>query len=206
MPGSRANPLSNSAEYVNSMWEQQNPYEGDAVNSYNDGPPEPGASPLGPFYELETSSPALALAPGASAAHVHRTFHLRGREEDLDAVARKVLSVGLEEITSAFDPKSDPVIAGSFRGADLRAIHILFRSPQVSRLAQTERLKGGGIYFCPVLTTCYRLPIVLIGEFIVEKGPDRGCAKHVYCLYWAIHGRSVLFSQITGDKTTMYLS
>lgn len=50
--------------YVNSMWElQDDPYGGDVVNSYNDGPPAPGADPLGPFYELETSSPAAALAP-----------------------------------------------------------------------------------------------------------------------------------------------
>jgi len=52
-----------SADYVNSMWEiQKNPFGGDVVNSYNDGPPEPGAQPLGPFYELESSSPAAALA------------------------------------------------------------------------------------------------------------------------------------------------
>src|SRR5262249_3211904 len=43
-------------DYVNSVWEEQKrPYEGDVVNSYNDGPPEPGKKPLGPFYELETS-------------------------------------------------------------------------------------------------------------------------------------------------------
>ena len=47
-----------ATRYVNSMWAiQQNPYGGDVINSYNDGPPAPGAAPLGPFYELETSSP-----------------------------------------------------------------------------------------------------------------------------------------------------
>jgi hypothetical protein len=52
-------------DYVNSMWElQDEPFRGDAVNSYNDGPPAPGAKQLGRFYELESSSPALALAPG----------------------------------------------------------------------------------------------------------------------------------------------
>jgi len=50
------------------------------VNSYNDGPPSPGAKPLGPFYELESSSPALALKPGESATHIHRTIHLQGDE------------------------------------------------------------------------------------------------------------------------------
>ncbi|NIY45616.1 MAG: hypothetical protein GWN22_18560, partial [Gemmatimonadetes bacterium] len=59
-----------ATDYVNSMWElQDEPFGGDVVNSYNDGPPEPGAEPLGPFYELETSSPAAALAPGESITH-----------------------------------------------------------------------------------------------------------------------------------------
>src|SRR6185369_10250524 len=50
-------------DYVNSMWEQQaRPFGGDVVNSYNDGPIGPGQPPLGPFYEIESSSPAAALA------------------------------------------------------------------------------------------------------------------------------------------------
>ena len=89
--------------YVNSMWElQDEPYKGDTVNSYNDGPPEPGAKPLGPFYELETSSPAAALKPGEAISHVHRTFHMQGSEADLDPIARAMLGVTLEEIKSAF--------------------------------------------------------------------------------------------------------
>ena len=88
-----------AADYVNSMWEiQKDPYGGDAVNSYNDGPPQPGAKPLGPFYELETSSPAAALAPGASLVHVHRTFHFVGQERDLDGIARATVGVGVEEM------------------------------------------------------------------------------------------------------------
>jgi hypothetical protein len=91
--------------YVNSMWErQQDPCGGDAVNSYNDGPPAPGEKPMGPFYELETSSPAAELAPGASLTHVHRTLHLTGAPEALDRVARLALGAGLEEIRSAFGP------------------------------------------------------------------------------------------------------
>ena len=51
-----------AAEYVNSMWRiQEDPFAGDVVNSYNDGPASPGAKPMGPFYELESSSPAAAL-------------------------------------------------------------------------------------------------------------------------------------------------
>ena len=97
-------------EYVNSLWEQQpDPYAGDAVNAYNDGPAAPGAAPFGPFYELETSSPALALAPGESAEHVHRTLHFAGAPEDLETIARSSLGVGIGEITSAFSWSSSGI-------------------------------------------------------------------------------------------------
>jgi hypothetical protein len=90
-------------DYVNSMWEiQEEPYAGDVVNSYNDGPPEPGAEPLGPFYELESSSPALALGPGESYVHVHRTVHFLGPAEALDPIARAALGVAIADITAAF--------------------------------------------------------------------------------------------------------
>jgi len=96
-------------DYVNSMWElQRDPYAGDVVNSYNDGPPAPGVKPLGPFYELETSSPAAALAPGRALVHRHRTIHLVGAPADLDAVARKVLGVGLDEVKAAFAAAGRP--------------------------------------------------------------------------------------------------
>ena len=91
-----------ATDYVNSMWQrQEHPFGGDVVNSYNDGPAAPGAKQLGHFYELETSSPALALAPGGAATHVHQTLHLQGAEADLDVVARAALGVGLAEIKGA---------------------------------------------------------------------------------------------------------
>ncbi len=94
-----------ATDYVNSMWEiQEDPYAGDIINSYNDGPPEPGAEPLGPFYELESSSPAVALAPGESLTHMHRTIHLQGNEEALDRIAVETLGKTLNEIRSAFAP------------------------------------------------------------------------------------------------------
>ena len=89
-------------DYVNSLWKMQDkPYGGDAANSYNDGPPSPGAKPLGPFYEMESSSPAAALAPGKSLTHLHRTIHLVGTEAQLDSIAKAVLGVSLQEITTA---------------------------------------------------------------------------------------------------------
>jgi Family of unknown function (DUF6786) len=89
-------------DYVNSMWEiQKEPFAGDVVNSYNDGPSAPGAKPLGPFYELETSSPAAALPAGGSLVHRHRTIHVTGDRAALDTIARKALGVSLDAITSA---------------------------------------------------------------------------------------------------------
>lgn len=92
-----------ATRYVNSMWElQREPYNGDVLNSYNDGPPAPGKPPLGPFCEIESSSPALDLAPGQHYTHVHRTIHLVGPEADLDRIARSVLKIPLADVTAAF--------------------------------------------------------------------------------------------------------
>jgi hypothetical protein len=92
--------------YVNSMWElQDEPYSGDVINAYNDGPPTPGAKPLGPFYELETSSPGAELEEGQTLTHTQQTFHLVGEEALLDPVARTVFGVPLAAINAALpDP------------------------------------------------------------------------------------------------------
>ncbi len=91
-------------EYVNSVWEIQDaPYSGDVLNSYNDGPPEPGVKPMGPFYELESSSPALALAPGESGTHIQETYHFEGNESALDAISQNILGVSLAEIEAVFN-------------------------------------------------------------------------------------------------------
>lgn len=93
------NKPSDATDYVNSKWvkHQDDPFSGDVVNSYNDGPPEPGKKPLGPFYELETSSPALALAPKEKYTHVHRTVHMTGSHEALNKVSQAVLGVDLDK-------------------------------------------------------------------------------------------------------------
>ena len=93
----------NVNEYVNSLWEiQKEPYKGDAVNAYNDGPPVPGAKPLGPFYELESSSPAAALQPDATLTHVHTTFHFKGTSEQLDPIMLHLFGITSQNISSAF--------------------------------------------------------------------------------------------------------
>jgi hypothetical protein len=82
--------------YVNSLWEEQpDPLTGDVVNAYNDGPTEPGKPSLGGFYELETSSPAAALAPKASLRHDQTTFHFVGDAAALEPIAQRMLGVSL---------------------------------------------------------------------------------------------------------------
>ncbi|HOK08695.1 MAG TPA: hypothetical protein PLJ10_03440 [Candidatus Hydrogenedens sp.] len=92
--------------YVNSMWEmQKDPYGGDVINSYNDGPLGPGKKPLGPFYELETSSPAEELKKGEFVEHTHKTFHFIGDEKELNYLANEILGVDLQTIQNAFSSK-----------------------------------------------------------------------------------------------------
>ena len=99
----RCEPVSMEGRYVNSMWEkQENPYAGDVINAYNDGSPAPGEPPLGPFYELETSSPGVELAPGASLTHKQVTVHFAGQPGQLDPIAAAKLGAGIAEIRDAF--------------------------------------------------------------------------------------------------------
>ena len=89
-------------DYVNGQWgPQENPFGGDVINSYNDGPTETGTI-MGPFYEIETSSPGAPLAPGASLTHTQYTIHLEGSFEDLALIVRTVFGAELSTIVGAF--------------------------------------------------------------------------------------------------------
>lgn len=90
--------LSNDKDYVNSLWEiQKAPYRGDVINSYNDGPTENG-NQIGPFYELESSSPAKELDPGQSIKHLHNTYHFEGDFKTLNALSKQLLGFDLSKI------------------------------------------------------------------------------------------------------------
>ncbi len=90
------------SRYVNSKWgPQEFPFKGDVVNSYNDGPVEDG-SIMGPFYEIESSSPAAMLPAGGSIIHSQRIFHITGKEENLSLITEKLFQIPLSEIKQAF--------------------------------------------------------------------------------------------------------
>ena len=91
------------AKYVNSKWgEQIFPFDGDVVNSYNDGPVEDG-SIMGPFYEIESSSPAAMLSAGDRLTHTQRIFHITGNEEKLSTITEKLFHQTLSEIKDVFN-------------------------------------------------------------------------------------------------------
>lgn len=86
-----------NAPYVNSKWElQQEPYRGDVINSYNDGPLADG-SQLGPFYEIESSSPALELKKGYSGSYRQVTCHLQADYPVLKKFAAALLKIDLDD-------------------------------------------------------------------------------------------------------------
>jgi hypothetical protein len=90
-----------AAQYLDQEWRPTGaPFVGDAVHTYNDGP-LPNGTQMGPFYELESASPALFLAPGQSHTHHHAVFHFTGPEAGLNAIAEKVLGVSLDQIKQA---------------------------------------------------------------------------------------------------------
>jgi hypothetical protein len=89
--------LDNKADYLNQEWKPDTaPFTGDAVNAYNDGPLANG-SQMGPFYELESVSPAAFLKPGEKLSHKHSVFHFMGDINALDKIASKALGFSLHD-------------------------------------------------------------------------------------------------------------
>jgi len=94
--------IDKEATYLNQEWNPtRNPLIGDALNAYNDGPLEDG-SIMGPFFELESVSPAAFLRPNESLSHRHSVFNFVGEEEVLTAITEKLLGVSIREIKRVF--------------------------------------------------------------------------------------------------------
>lgn len=91
-----------AARYLNQEWNTTKPsFSGDAVNAYNDGPLADG-SQMGPFYEIESVSPAAFLKPNQTLSHKQSVFHFTGSEQALDAIASKLFGTSLDDIKKAF--------------------------------------------------------------------------------------------------------
>lgn len=81
--------------YLNQEWNITKPsFVGDAVNAYNDGPLSNGTQ-MGPFYEIESVSPAAFLKPKEFLTHRHAVFHFTGSESELNQIAIKLLGTSL---------------------------------------------------------------------------------------------------------------
>lgn len=85
-------------DYVNSLWEiQKFPYKGDVLNAYNDGKNDLGVQ-MGQFYELESSSPAIALKKNETLSHTQRTFHFEGSEALLNVLCKQLLGIEIKDL------------------------------------------------------------------------------------------------------------
>jgi hypothetical protein len=92
--------------YMNNLWSGHldQPYMGDVMNSYNDGPPEPGKKGMGAFYELESLSPAKELKSGESIAHKNVTVHIQADIDRLASLAENILGIDLERVRREMFP------------------------------------------------------------------------------------------------------
>ena len=91
-------PVDREAPYLSEHWGERlpEPYYGDVANAYNSG--------SAPFFELESSSPALALAPGAAYRHRHVTLHLKpGGDLALATLVRGAMELEWEDVQDLID-------------------------------------------------------------------------------------------------------
>ncbi|HEY8971317.1 MAG TPA: DUF6786 family protein, partial [Puia sp.] len=91
-----------TGRYLNQEWNTLKPvFSGDAVNAYNDSPLADG-SQMGPFYELESVSPAALLEPSGSLSHEHTVLHFTGTEAVLEPIVKKVFGISLSYMGNIF--------------------------------------------------------------------------------------------------------
>ncbi|WP_282090348.1 DUF6786 family protein [Aquimarina algiphila] len=84
--------LDKKGKYLSSDEEHlEDPYHGDAVNSYNNASDANGST----FFELETTAPAKALKTNESVSHLHQTFHFEGEELFLNEISKTILGCEL---------------------------------------------------------------------------------------------------------------
>ena len=97
--------VDSTGRYLNQLWNTtSSTYSGDAVNAYNDGPLANGTQ-MGPFYEIESVSPAAFLQPRQELAHHHNVYHFTGSRTQLDSIAKKIFGVDTKEIEEVWDER-----------------------------------------------------------------------------------------------------
>ena len=90
--------INEKGAYVNSKWElQKEPYKGDVINSYNDGPLADGTQ-MGPFLEIESSSAAMTLKKSEKGIYRQTTCHFQGEYTALQSLAKQLLGVDLDAV------------------------------------------------------------------------------------------------------------
>jgi len=90
--------ISEKGSYVNSKWQlQKEPYKGDVINSYNDGPLADGTQ-MGPFLEIESSSAAMMLKKAEKGVYKQTTCHFQGDYASMKALAKQLLGVDLDTV------------------------------------------------------------------------------------------------------------
>jgi hypothetical protein len=57
---------------------------------------------MGPFYEIESVSPAAFLKPGESLLHRHSVFHFTGTQSGLNKITEAVFHISIDQINAAF--------------------------------------------------------------------------------------------------------
>jgi hypothetical protein len=89
--------------YPSSAWQmpQTEPFRGDVVNAYNDGPNDTG-SRLGHFFEIESVSSTKELKTGESLSHRSAIVHVQADKQTLASLAKEILGVDLDDVRQQF--------------------------------------------------------------------------------------------------------
>ncbi len=77
---------------------QENPYRGEVIPIYNNGPMDFSTPKEASFFELESTSPMRELLPNESIEHFHRVYHFEGEEEELNRISQQLLHTNLEKL------------------------------------------------------------------------------------------------------------
>ena len=91
-------PSGKRAYLANSWRRSAQPFDGDAISVYNNGPLARTSASAERYYEISTYSPALNLAKGKSQFHLQRTFHFNGSEYDLGLIAYKLAGISIGQL------------------------------------------------------------------------------------------------------------